>query len=58
MKRAPFTEDQIIRILRDHEVGAKTADLAHQHGVSEVTSTLGGQVRRHGRIRGQAVEAA
>lgn len=37
MKRARFTEEQIIGILREHEAGAKTADLARQHGVSEAT---------------------
>jgi putative transposase len=37
MKRARFTEDQIIGVLKEHEAGAKTADLAHQHGVSEAT---------------------
>jgi putative transposase len=28
MKRARFTEDQIIGVLKEHEAGAKTADLA------------------------------
>ena len=37
MKRARFTEDQIIGVLKEHEVGAKTADLARKHGVSEAT---------------------
>jgi putative transposase len=36
MKRARFTEEQIIGVLREHE-GAKTADLARKHGVSEAT---------------------
>ena len=35
MKRARFTEDQIIGVLKEHEAGAKTADLARKHGVSE-----------------------
>jgi putative transposase len=37
MKRKRFTEDQIITILREHEVGAKAGDLARKHGVSEAT---------------------
>jgi putative transposase len=37
MKRARFTEEQIIGGLREHEAGAKTADLARKHGVSEAT---------------------
>ena len=37
MKRKRFTEEQIIAVLREHEAGAKTADLARRHGVSEAT---------------------
>ena len=37
MKRAQFTEGQIVGVLREHEAGAKTADLARKHGVSEAT---------------------
>ena len=37
MKQARFTEDQIIGMLKEHEAGAKTADLARKHGVSEAT---------------------
>ena len=37
MKRARFTEDQIVGVLKEHEAGAKTADLARKHGVSEAT---------------------
>lgn len=37
MKRARFTEEQIIAVLKEHEPGAKAADLARKHGVSEAT---------------------
>ncbi len=37
MKRIRFTEEQIIAVLREHDAGAKTADLARKHGVSEAT---------------------
>jgi putative transposase len=37
MKRARFTEEQIIGVLKEHEAGAKTADLARKHGVSGAT---------------------
>jgi putative transposase len=37
MKRIRFTEEQIIAVLHEHEAGAKTADLARKHGISEAT---------------------
>ena len=37
MKRKRFTEEQIIAVLREHEAGVKTGDLARKHGISEAT---------------------
>ena len=35
MKRSGFSEEQIIAILKEHEAGAKTADVCRKHGISE-----------------------
>ena len=37
MKRKRFTEEQIISILKEHEAGAKPAELARRYGFSENT---------------------
>ena len=37
MKKQRFTEEQIIAVLKEHEAGAKAADLCRRHGISEAT---------------------
>lgn len=37
MKRARYTEEKVIGIVREHEAGAKTADLGRKQGMSEAT---------------------
>ena len=37
MKGSRFKEEQIIAILKEHEAGAKTADVCRKHGISEAT---------------------
>jgi putative transposase len=37
MKRRRFSEEQIVTILKEHELGAKAVDLARKHGISEAT---------------------
>lgn len=37
MKRTTFTEEQIVAILKQSEVGMKTAEVCRQNGISEAT---------------------
>ena len=37
MKRKRFIEEQIIGVLKEQELGARTADLCRKHGISEAT---------------------
>jgi putative transposase len=35
--KSRFSEEQIIRILKEHEAGQSTSDLCRQHGISKGT---------------------
>ncbi len=37
MKRSRFSEEQIIGILKEHQVGASASDLCRKHGISDAT---------------------
>jgi len=37
MKRGRFSEEQIIGILKEHQVGMKAVDLCRKHGISDAT---------------------
>ena len=34
MKRKRYSEEQIIRILKEHEAGASVPDIARRHGIA------------------------
>jgi len=45
MRKSRLSEEQIIKILKEKEAGAKLADLCRRHGSASPCSTLEGEVR-------------
>ena len=37
MKKARFTEEQILRILKEYEAGKKVQEITREHGISDAT---------------------
>ena len=37
MKKKRFTEEQILRILKEYDAGKKVQDLTREHGISDAT---------------------
>lgn len=64
MKRNSWSEEQIIGVLKEHEAGAKVADLCRKHGMSDATfyawkSKFGGlEVSEAKRLKGLEDENA
>jgi putative transposase len=54
MKKSRYTEEQIIRKVRQHESGVKTAELCREHGVS--AATFYGWKQKFGGMDGSEVQ--
>ena len=37
MKKQRFTEEQILRVLKEYEAGKKVQDICREHGISDAT---------------------
>lgn len=37
MKKARFTEEQILKVLKEYQAGKKVTEICREHGISDVT---------------------
>jgi hypothetical protein len=51
-ERSSFTEEQVIAILREHEAGAKTADVCRKRREQRDVLQVESDLWRHGRVAG------
>ena len=55
--KARFADEQIIKLLKEHEAGEGTADICWRYGISQATFLqIQIEVQRHGGVRRQEVE--
>lgn len=49
MRKSRFSEAQIVAILKEHDAGTPTAELARKHGIHPNAPAVAREVRRHGK---------
>jgi len=62
MRKSRFTEEQIIKVLKEHAAGLPAVDVCRKHGISDATfykwrSRFGGSSSQHAPHRGQLFSA-